>query len=494
MSNQLAPVQWRKGQILQPAHLEAQELALLTNTKLRVDGLGKPYFGLLQLSFDESDVMESGLRVRVLSYVLKSGELIQLGGNAKWLFSEGLVKLPKDKNRADIRLNIYQSNEEQDGYLALNESLQAESQSVEVSRRCYYLELFTYPQVSGKDTPNLTPSMRLVAQVKLAEYVLDRQHNWAVYEQYIPPTIQANRTPAFEPYLAKFKLYFDAFAQELEASIMPGHIETMPTINSQKFALLSQLYEAIQHIEAWHDIEADISTHPYDVFARVKSLYSQVELYRHCQRLRLDEIDENTEHPQAPVTEEAHRQNQAYGAGYLRNSVSSAFRRSRWQQFVYRHEDLGNTFYHLLEAIKRVIYRKSFDYQIKKLTEKDGIYSADIPLLNQANYYLAVWNEDQQLLDNFVPPQKATSRAQVPMLTLHNIPGLRFRQVDSSRIPRLEQALNPCMPAVYYEIDIQGEQWLQVKQDKNIGFYGQNALRSSQFFIVVETSHNEINA
>ena len=107
MSNQLAPVHWQLGQTLRPAHLEAQELSLLTNSKLRFDALGKPYYGVLQLSFDESDILENSIRLTVFSYVLESGELIQLGGNAIMLQNIEQAQLAKDKSRVELYINIY---------------------------------------------------------------------------------------------------------------------------------------------------------------------------------------------------------------------------------------------------------------------------------------------------------------------------------------------------------------------------------------------------
>jgi len=490
MSNQLAPVQWCMGQTLQPADLEAQELSLLTNTKLRFDGLGKPFYGALQLSFDESDIMENAIRLTVFSYILESGELIELGGNAEFIAGKSSVTLPKERNNVDIRINVYQQNS-YDHAEPVSPKRQGEVIAEElskVSKRFYRLELISFPAKPMAVVEHQTQNLQLVAQIKLAEYFADRQQSWVLNERYIPATLQVNRTPAFESFISKLRVYSDALVQEIEENVVSNTVELTSKLHSQQCHLLGRSYAISQFIYCLQDKETQISAHPYELYSFMVELYTLVKVYRSCQQALLNTKPVTAGGISNEPTEE--------GLSYTQNALVLPFKRPNWQQFRYRHKDLGQTFFSLIEALKRAIYRKTFDYQIKRLEEIDGIYSTELTVTNRANYYLAVWNEDQQMLDTFEPPSKVTSRPQVPMLTHHSIPGLKFRRVNNSHcIQRLEDALAPCMPAAYFEIDTSGKdtQWLQVKQDKSIGFYGQNAFRSSQFFIVIETSHNETN-
>ncbi|MDN3484453.1 type VI secretion system baseplate subunit TssK [Pseudoalteromonas sp. APC 3224] len=495
MLNQLAAVDWCRGQTLLPEHLEAQELSLLTNSKLRFDSLGKPFFGVLQLSFDESDLMEGAIRLSAMSYLLESGELIELGGNAQLLTTKGLVVLPKDKNRADIRINIY-THKRSNGMDEANACFDDKSITAvdEVKKRFYYLELISFPSASSAESTDETLNLQLLAQVKIAEMFMDKQLNWILYEQFIPATVQVNRTPSFAPYIAKLRFYLDALEQEIEFGIASKPPIKHSVAANLQFQLLGELYSLSQLLDCLLDAQAKISVHPYDLFASLLHLYTLLKVYRNCQQLELD-IQRQIKEPE--------QQEGEFEEPLYRPEINSKcalngneFSRPDWHRFKYRHEALGQTFFQLLDAFKCLIYKKSFSYQVVKLEEKDGIYSAPITVLNRANYYLAVWNEDQQILVTFEPPLKATSRAQVPIITLHNIPGVTFNRVLNKQTKeRLDQALSPCMPSTYFAVDTTAgdNQWLQVKQDKNIGFYGQNEFRSSQFYIVVETCHNEIN-
>lgn len=491
MLNQLAAVQWRLGQTLQPEHLKAQELALLTNTKCRFDGLGKPYYGVLQLSFDESDLMENAIRLTVFNYILESGELIQLGGNATLLAGKDAVALSKDKVQVDLRLNIYQQIKPGSTNNCITATHGSESEADRTVQKDYYLlALEAFPSADSAVPSVCQQDLQLIAQVKLAEYVKDPQLNWVFNEHYLPPTLQVNRNPLFRPYLTKITLYIDAFLSELEKCFTVRLSKEQPVRYSQISQLLVQLYPYKQMLDCLEDADAHISAHPFELFSTLLQLYSQVHLYRSSQYEQINEMGINTVMNSGDATGDDVEQESSC-LHTSKNIVS--FKRPVWQQFKYRHKALGPLFFHLLEAIKRVIYRKEFDYQTVKLNEMDGIYSTELPIINGAVYYLAVWNEDQQFLASFNAPERATSRTQVPSLTTNVSPGIRFDKVtNNTAIQNLNEALNPHMPAIYFEIIQQG-QWLQVVQDQSLGFYGQNAYRNSQFFIVIETSHNAIN-
>ncbi len=463
MSNQLAPVHWQLGQTLRPAHLEAQELSLLTNSKLRFDALGKPYYGVLQLSFDESDILENSIRLTVFSYVLESGELIQLGGNAIMLQNIEQAQLAKDKSRVELYINIYKQ-------LSVSTSAStcmSASKSYkpllpepvvtvldEVEKQYYQLELLVLPKAEAATDITLDQHLQLVAQVKLVELIKDNGKNWQFNEKYLPPLLLLDRVPLFQSYSTKIKTYIDAFQQELESCFTVELKQDNPWRYAQISQLLGDIYQCQQIIDYLRDELSEISLHPFELFAALQQLYTQVQLYR--------------------------------------NTLPEQFQRPYRHRNRYRHKQLGETFTMLIESLKQVIYLKEFNYKHLPLIEQNGIYSTILQVPDQARVYLAVHNENNEALTVFEPPVRASSRQQVPYLNTHVVPGVEFiKIINDAVIDRLNEELKPYCPTIYFEI-LKKDQWLLVVQDKSFGFYGQNEYRNCKFFLVIESSSNAI--
>ena len=449
MTGKLARVDWQLGQTLLPEHFIAQEEALLTELTLRLRLTGKPLYGVLQLRFDESNLLSDCIRVDDFCTLLETGELIKKGANAEFINHGDSLRFPKEVDSVAIYIEIKTSVFK--GQDVHESAIKGEGDHVcdHISKKGYQLNVISVPASEGVGRDHEDTAHNTTEIVKIADYIRKADNNWRLSEGFAPPCLLLDSVPYFNKRRHTLQVYLDDFQLELNARFLSDIKEKKSNIHIR--SLLSQLYTCQQLQHYMNDKGSDITVHPFDLFVELQKLIIDISLYR--------------------------------------NTLPDKF------TVHYQHKNIAALFDDLLAWLKHVIYLEAFSYHCDALKEKDGIYSTEIKHLEELmNFYLVVHSENKAELMAFSPPVKASSRERVVELHTFSLEGVEFSEVTNDAIKtRLDKRLNTDQPIRYFQLNKQDE-WEHVIDDRSFGFYGQNNHRSFRFYLVSEARQYEINA
>ncbi len=448
VSGKLARVDWQLGQTLVPEHFIAQEESLLTDMVLRLGLTGKPFYGIIQLKFDESNLLNDAIRVEEFSGILETGELIKKDANAEFSDHGDSILFPKDITRVELFIEIRSAFIKGHDIIESRNHDEGEHHCHAVSKKHYQLKVICVPtSVPAEECKDKTN--RYVEMVKIADFVMGADNNWSLSERFVPPCLLLDRLPYFKRRRHTIEVYLDDFILELNGMFLLNTEQQKSNIKES--ALLSQLYRCQYLLDYIHHKVSEITVHPFDLFIELKQLYIDISLYRNK----------------------------------LPDKVA----------IYYQHKNLAVSFDDLIGLLRQVIYSEEFDYDAVVLREKDGIYFGEIDNIEaNMDFYLAVHHENKSELEVFSPPAKASSRERVPLLHTLSLQGVTFTEVTNHAIrSRLAQLMNVDEPMRYYQINKQDE-WENVVDERSFGFYGQNNYRSFRFYLVSEIKQYAINA
>ncbi|MEJ1337883.1 MAG: type VI secretion system baseplate subunit TssK [Candidatus Sedimenticola sp. (ex Thyasira tokunagai)] len=441
MSGKLARVQWQLGQTLLPQHFEAQEASVLADSFIKFSQLGNPFYGVMQLSFDQSALVDDIVRVDCFSCILKSGETIVIGGNAAFIRNE--VVLPSESLNVSLFVDIYQP---QVTDLKHDTTTSQCSEAQLVDKKYYQIDLVSLP--SAQDSKSGEIDGILLERFKLVVFIKTEDKNWLIDQTYLPPMVIVDKSPLFERRIDKINGVLNSFRLELKQYFQSDNTTQAGQLKPGLHNLLGQLYSCQRMLEQIKAVDSEIVTHPFELFSQLQKLYVDCKLYHYS-------LPEN------------------FG-------------------ITYRHKALAEVFDRLIELLEQVILLKEYDYQWLGLIETNGIYATRLEVNKddqKRSYYLAISAEDQGVLKHLTPPERITSIERVAGLYQNLCDGVELVAVDDdSMTERVSQLGNFTYSAKYYRIVERGE-WKNVVADKSFGFYGQSSYRGFHFHLIIETQH-----
>ncbi|MDX8431354.1 MAG: type VI secretion system baseplate subunit TssK [Candidatus Algichlamydia australiensis] len=191
---QLKHVSWKTGQALLPAHLIAQERALLAHTRRYTAMLGLPCYGIESLKWDNAKLQRGIINIEKMHAIFPNGEIINVPSNA----TVPHYSLPKVRNKTvSLYLYLLKSQSEHE------DEIEAEEGSEKILFSMYQLKLSTDSDLSLKSS------------LKIAELESNAEGFWKLGE-YIPPSLSVVETPFFKSYRDQVKSYLEGLKEEFK--------------------------------------------------------------------------------------------------------------------------------------------------------------------------------------------------------------------------------------------------------------------------------------
>jgi len=474
MLGKLAQVQWQLGQTLLPDHFETQETALLTDCSVKFSLLGKPFYGLIELEFDLSALVKDIIRIKAFSCILESGELIKVGGNARFMDDKDQLELPKASLNVDLYLNIYQA------VFAPTLADSTDGQNP-IPRKGYRLDFISVPGIAESEQVQPQLGNSLIERFKLASFVRAKDKNWLLDDRFLPPLVVLDKSPLFKQRRETLEVYLKSFRQELEKSFLIPLLVEQPSIasnadneesidefvrprnsvsasNNSEFqsgliGLLDVIYATQRMLDRIKQADGEILTHPFDLFSQLQKFYVACKLYR--------------------------------------NSLPGDL------NVAYRHQSLASVFDWIIGLLDQVIFLKAYTYSQCALREKNGVYACEVKAnQNEINktYYLCIFHESSVMSGNCPPPEKISSVERVRKLEEYSFDGVKLVPLmDHAAIDRLNEDRPSNRSSQYYLVE-QSDEWDEVMASGSFAFYGQAEYRGYFFELIVETKNYEARA
>jgi type VI secretion system protein ImpJ len=251
MSNsKLALGRWSMGQVLMPAHFNAQEEALLAHLGLRAGVCGLPAHGVARLIWDDALLAKGALSVSSLTVVLASGELIDVPGNAT---ISNLNLGDVMGSEVEIYLHVLADTQDARGIELYRDDAR------EVSRVIHRVTLSTQSWLE-----NARQSL------KLAELVQGPAGAWQL-AGYVPPLLQVGTTPFLTAETSSLARAVDALEARLGEQLADSFL------GGEHLSRLRQGLAATYRLRALLlDLQGQVPLHPYHLFAALRDFYVEV--------------------------------------------------------------------------------------------------------------------------------------------------------------------------------------------------------------------------
>lgn len=258
MSSKLAFPGWSMGQVLLPEQFRALQETMLAHVDARAMLTGLPGYGLARLQWSEDLIPTGAISVDALTYVFRSGLLIDVPGNA--IITDYNLKDVK-VDQVSLYLHVHNQTRDASGikqYIDDDHS---------VTRVIYRAELSPEPRIDDARESE-----------KLAE--LERRDGSWVLGKYSPPVLRLG-------YGASVFLRedLDRIQKEIE------RLESQLAMRNAESALgVDQLSELRRvRASAYHalgiladlgvgDGQQEVSQHPYTLFAALRDFYVEISI------------------------------------------------------------------------------------------------------------------------------------------------------------------------------------------------------------------------
>jgi type VI secretion system protein ImpJ len=409
MDDKLARVRWEMGQTLLPEHLLAQEESILADTVLRLHMRGLPFYGIGKLKLNETLLDEGVLSIQEMTLVMGSGLLLDVPGNATVspfnLNGPGMVSV-------SVYLHVLKDNP------AVDDTRKGweEDAAVSVSKIVYRLALS-----SEQDYPDT------IEILKLAEFKKSLEGTWQISRDFIPPLIQVGASPFLKSDMDELSEVLELFQYNLSldaSSYLSG--ESLISVKQ----CLKSVFKA-QRLLA--NLGSQIHLHPYFLYEELKTLYTEVCLYRNA----------------TP---------QDIAAPYDHNQLAS----------------LKDMIRILNKQMK--IVRSRPPYLPFKL--KDNIYQVTLPdEIRQATDVYFLVQKSQVMVSLSIDDLKVAGQARLPFVHKMALQGIPFKKVVR---PPFQHSFGS---EVEFYLIREGEEWDHALNEMTLAFYDRPDLKDTDFYI-----------
>jgi type VI secretion system protein ImpJ len=259
MAEQLARIDWKLGQTLLPEHFFAQEEALLLDVASRMKLMGRPFYGVGRLQWNDALLQEGILSIAAATIVLPTGQLLDLPGNVDCqrfnLTIPGTTKVV-------VYLHLTSERAEADAGAEAAKSSALDGEAIE---RVMHRVVLSADQ--GHKTAVFT--------MKLAEFEKDIEGAWSLSEDFVPSLLQVGTSPFLSRPVARLMKQVQLFHKKLEEDIGASYLGGEGLFGAK--LCLKGIY-AFQRTVA--NMGAQIKMHPYDFFEALRTFYIDVCIYR----------------------------------------------------------------------------------------------------------------------------------------------------------------------------------------------------------------------
>lgn len=243
----IAPVRWFLGQTVLPEHLRAQQATSFAQADLRTRFLGRPCYGVAELSFSEPLLEDGVLSLSALTILLPDGQIVSVPGNA-------IVSPLSLKATSATYLPVYVHITDEELGREGNRTYDSDPRVVErVLHRAYL-------SISDKHE-------RAVGSLKLGDFRKEADGSWKLANTYVPPFLQVNTTPyLFQP-LSDLETRLTNLEPQMVAQLQDTFLR--PERLQAMRRCLALLYETLSTLA---DLKHHVPLHPYDLFVVLRRL------------------------------------------------------------------------------------------------------------------------------------------------------------------------------------------------------------------------------
>ncbi len=252
--HKLARIDWKMGQTLLPAHLIAQENALLNDTAQRFSLIGVPFYGVGRLIWNQSLLDVGVLSLQRLAVVFPDGLFISVPGNAEVAsFNLNLV----GRTNFNVYLHL----------LAETESVTVGEEEEEVLERVLHrLELSSEKSAGSA-----------VQSVKLARFEKDPTGVFTLAEWTIPPLLRIGSSPFLGETIHRLTEMLEQFHLKLSRKIADSFLSG-ESLSSAKSCL-----KALFRLKGFLiNISRHIRCHPYLLYEALREFYLELCFYQNA--------------------------------------------------------------------------------------------------------------------------------------------------------------------------------------------------------------------
>lgn len=256
----LALNRWEKGQILMPAHFEAQEDALLGTIVAAAELRGLPFYGIGRLEWEPRLLAKGTLHISRLSAVFLSGDLIAVPGNATLPDFD----LPASGGPVEVYLRL------------LNETTDAtgldlyRGDSKDVKRVIRTLSLSTSISVSDAGS---SLKLAVVEKAKAGWRLVPVGGDGLLplVPSYIPPLLEVGTNPFLTDLLAGLETRLKELQVDLREQLKNDFFRGESMTTARRCQLAAYRLRALLADQA-----REVHPHPYIVLEAMRAFYAEV--------------------------------------------------------------------------------------------------------------------------------------------------------------------------------------------------------------------------
>ncbi|HEX2572921.1 MAG TPA: type VI secretion system baseplate subunit TssK [Polyangia bacterium] len=247
----LARTRWSIGQVLMPAHFQADEEALSQETWLRSGLGGPPSYGVAELVWDAAQLEKGSLAIGLLLLIAPDGKLVAVPGNAT---VSDLDLKASGARRVTVYLHVRREARGARG-LKLYERDPPELERV--------------VQEAVLAASESLDNARLV--MKLGDFQKGVDGAWQLDPAYVPPLVRVGPNPFLQSVLTELRQFLRQAGDELSRQLLDGFS------GGETRALVRRCQIEAAHLEALlGDLGNGIYVHPYVLFQALRRFYIEV--------------------------------------------------------------------------------------------------------------------------------------------------------------------------------------------------------------------------
>lgn len=238
-------ISWQMGQMLLPDHLVALEDGLIGHLKFFIDQMGKPFYGLTNLQWNEALLDQGVFSIDEMNLITSTGTLINIPENA---IVEPLDLCQEEENEIAIYFHLMEERAVEDNSF--------ETRVEEVSFVVYRCQLSIKKNI---------PFSKVF--FKLAQLKRSPNKDWSIDPEYIPPLLNVSVNPFLSEKLSTIKTILE-YAQ----------VRMKHELNEPAFLAAQQFHAKLCHLEIVKILRLMSGTvlgtaiHPCDFYEKVIQL------------------------------------------------------------------------------------------------------------------------------------------------------------------------------------------------------------------------------
>lgn len=288
----------------------------------------------------------------------------------------------------------------------------------------------TVERIIQKVTLSSMPCLETAQQsFRLAEFCKDIEGQWFVHEPYIPPLIRSGPAPFLRPVLARMRALGTSFREVLTAEIQQNYLG-----GESQLAAKQCLRSLFRYLNTMANVGREIYPHPYDLFCLLRDFYLDVCVYRDCQPREL-----------------------------------------LWE---YRHDNLGDTFFQLLEWAEDLIQRTRSEVPYAVFEVCDGRVVCELPEgARRAKdvYWLVQRAKTAQPVD--IAGTKLAAPSRCSLVHQRALRGIPYRPIPK---PPFYHSFSS--EVEFYALE-SGLEWDYAVRERQVAFFERAELDGARFFI-----------